>query len=344
MKKSTITQQDLAAKLGVSRITVSKALRDHPDISEEMKKKVRTAAEKTGYSPNLLAANLSTRKTNCIGVVVPDLENSFFAYITDTMIDLLAEAGYSTILAVSRENADSEEKNIRNLISLRVDGLLVCTSQMTRSKEIFRYAQKIGIPLVFFDRGFPDLGFSHVSFDDRMGVVKAIAHFASMGYTGIAHFAGYAYTNIGRERSNAFKYAMKKNRLEIRKEWLIEGGFEASDGLQSFEKVLESGYLPQLILAVNDRVALGVYKAASKNKIKIPSELSVAGFGFRETAELYSPSLTVIDQDPRQLGEEAVKVLTGEISGTKPPRLIKVPVGFVSNRSVRLFKTKKQIR
>jgi LacI family transcriptional regulator len=341
-KKINITQQDLAARIGVSRITVSKALRDHPDISEEMKKKVRAAAEKAGYSPNLLAANLSTSQTKCIGIVVPDLENSFFAYIIDTMIDLLADAGYSTILAVSRERAENEAKNIRNLISLRVDGLLVCTSQMTKNTEVFKYAGKTGIPLVFFDRGFPGMGLSTVTFDDRKGVINAIDHFAALGFTEIAHFAGYSYTNIGRERSGAFKYAMKKNRLETRKEWLIEGGFETSDGRQAFEKVYGTGKLPQLILAVNDRVALGVYQAASEKKIKIPSSLSVAGFGFRETAELFSPALTVIDQDPRVMGAEAVKILLSEINGENQRKRVKVPVGFVLNRSVKLLNRNKR--
>ena len=158
MKNNPITQQDIADSLNVSRITVSKALRDHPDISVEMKEKVRKAVEELGYSPNLIAKQLTLRKTYTLGIVIPDLENSFFAYLVDSIIDASTERDYHIILTVSREKEEHERNNIRNLIGMRVDGLLVCVSQKTSDYKIFEHVRKMKIPLVFFDRAIKGFG------------------------------------------------------------------------------------------------------------------------------------------------------------------------------------------
>jgi len=169
-----ITQKDIAEALNVSRITVSKALRNHPDISSKMKKQVLDAVKEMGYTPNLIATQLTTRKTLTLGIVVPDLENSFFSFAIDSIIDAATARNYHVILTVSRENEQNQRKNIENLIGMRVDGLLVCVSQATSDPEIFKYIRKFNTPLVFFDRVLDGLGFSTVVFNDRQGAIDAM--------------------------------------------------------------------------------------------------------------------------------------------------------------------------
>jgi len=313
--KGPVTQSDIAAKLHVSRITVSKALRDHPDISVEMKEKVRRTAESMGYSPNLVAANLSQRKTNTIGVVIPDLENSFFAFLTDSIIDTVTERNYRIILTVSREKREIEALNIRNLAGMRVDGLLVCISQTTDGDEIFDYAVKLGIPLVFFDRAVRGSDSSSVTFNDRLGTREAIDSIVKAGYRKIAHFAGYSNISIGRDRRNSFRSALMSHGLPVEKKWIIEGGFETEDGYRAFEKLRSLGEMPELIMAVNDRVALGAYRAASEAGLKIPGDIAIVGYGFCETTSMFTPPLAVINQDPRKLGITAANLLVDEIEG-----------------------------
>jgi LacI family transcriptional regulator len=335
-RKGPVTQSDIAAKLNVSRITVSKALRDHPDISQEMKEKVIRMAEAMGYSPNLVAANLSQRKTNTIGVVIPDLENSFFAFLTDSIIDTATERNYRIVLTVSREKTEIETQNIRNLTGMRVDGLLVCISQTTTGKEIFDYAGKLGIPLVFFDRSVMNTDFSTVSFNDRQGTGDAIDSIIKSGYKKIAHFAGYSKIGIGRERCNAFKNSLRKHGIPVEKKWIIEGGFETKDGYRSFEKLRTLGEMPELILAVNDRVALGVYRAAKEAGMKIPDDIAVAGFGFSETTSMFTPPLAVINQDPRRLGTTAANLIIDEIEGrSKGKSKILIEEQFYINDSMK---------
>ncbi len=337
-EKSNITQEDIARRLKVSRITVSKALRGHDDISDAMRQKVLSMAQKLGYTPNLVASNLSRKKTNMIGVVIPDLENSFYAYLADTIIDALSEKGYTAVITVSREKEDIERENILTLLGLRVDGLLVCTSRSTRNRDLFDLPARMGIPLVFFDRVIRDLGSGSVEFDDRRGTIEALDFLINSGFSRIAHFAGLSSVSVGRIRATAYRYTMRKRGLEIRKDWIIEGGFEVEDGFNAFMSLAGRGELPQLIFAVNDRVALGAYKAALEKGLEIPRDISVAGFGFNETTVMFSPPLAVINQDPRNMGMEAVRMLAAEISGTKHEKHVLIPVNFIENKSVHFIK------
>jgi LacI family transcriptional regulator len=320
-----IRQSDIAKELNVSRVTVSKALRDHPDISSTMKEKVSIVARKMGYVPNLIATQLNSRKTHTLGLVVPDLENSFFSYAVDSMIDYATEKKYHVILTVSREKEIHELKNIENLIGMRVDGLLICLSQETKDRQIFTQIKKMKIPMVFFDRAFENLGFPTVVFDDKAGALNAVDQVIKSGYTGIAHFAGYSSVSIGRERTEGYILALKKHNLPLRKEWILEGGYELQDGYDSFMKLFTMGELPEVIFTVNDRVALGTYKAARECGIKIPSDLGVFGYGFSETTDLFQPPLTIINQDPRKMGQQAIALLLDLIdnkSGAKPENVI----------------------
>jgi len=336
MKKNHITQQDIADRLNVSRITVSKALRDHPDISAEMKERVKEAVEEMGYSPNLIATQLSLQKTFTLGIVVPDLENSFFAYLVDSIIDAATEHNYHIILTVSREKEAFERNNIMNLIGMRVDGLLVCVSQQTSNQKVFNYARKVKIPLVFFDRAIKDMNFSYVAFNDKIATLEALNQLISRGYTNIAHFAGYSSTSIGSERCNGYREALINNGIPIREEWIIEGGYEIDDGIRAFEKLWATGKLPEIILAVNDRVASGAYKAIRKTGLIIPDDIGILGYGFSDTAHLFSPTLSIINQDPRKMGRIAANLLIDEIQGISQnsPTEILIEVDFQWNTSI----------
>jgi len=332
-----IRQSDIAKELNISRVSVSKALRDHPDISPAMKKKILEVANRLGYVPNLIARQLNSRRTFTLGIVVPDLENSFFSYITDSMIDYATEHNYFVILTVSREKEIHEKRNIDNLIGLRVDGLLVCLSQETTDREVFSKVKKMNIPLVFFDRAFDNLKFSRVVFNDKLGAENSLNRIIQEGYTKIAKFAGYSNTNIGKDRLEGFKEALLKNKIPVRTDWIIEGGFEVKDGYESFKKLNKLGNLPEIIFTVNDRVALGAYKAAKEAGLRIPEDIGIFGFGFSEITDFFDPQLTLINQDPRKLGYEACKLLIDEIEKKIPTsqNIIYIEEEFLWRKSVK---------
>ncbi len=332
-----ITQSDIAKRLNVTRVTVSKALRDHPDISTKLKEKIKRTSKELGYTPNLIAKNLTARKTFTLGVVIPDLENNFFAYATDSIIDAASEKGYNVFVTVSRENQQSEILNLKNLIGMRVDGLLVCVSQHSRDIEVFNEIEKLNIPLVFFDRKPDGLNSQSVVFADNYGAISAIDSIAAEGYKRFAHFSGYSNISIGHNRKEGFLAAMKKNELKIDPEWIIEGGYEIEDGYNSFMKLNQKKKFPEIIFAVNDRVAMGVYKAAREVGVKIPEDIGVVAYGFNETAQTFTPTLSIINQDPRKLGEIAIESLVDKIEQKNNllDRQIIIKEDFIWNNSIK---------
>lgn len=336
-----VRQSDIARELNVSRITVSKALRNHPDISAAMKKKVAAMAKKMGYVPNLIATQLNSRHSHTIGVVIPDLENSFFSYIVDSIIDYATDKNFRVILTVSRENETVEKRNIENLIGMRVDGILVCNSQKSSHKAIYDQITRMNIPLIFFDRMIPGLSYSSIVFDDKPGAISALDELINAGYSKIAHFAGYHGINIGRERLDGYKASLRKHKIPVRDEWIIEGGYELRDGRLSFNKLMTQKHRPEVILAVNDRVALGAYIAAEESGLKIPDDIGIMAYGFSETAERFNPPLAVIDQDPRKMGNIAAMNLIDEIKMKSMNNVTETRIEekFVWNGSVKKLKT-----
>jgi LacI family transcriptional regulator len=331
------TQSDIAKLLNVTRITVSKALRNHPDISNEMKNKVRELAVELSYTPNQIAKNLNARKTFTIGIVIPDLENSFFAYATDSMIDAASEKNYNVFLTVSRESQQNELLNIQNLIGMRVDGLLVCVSQQTIDPDVFNLVKSKSIPFVFFDRRIEGLNFSSISFDDINGALVALEQIIKEGYTKIAHFAGYSNVSIGKERLYGYKLALEKNGIEFNSDWVVEGGFEVKDGYEAFMKLYRENNLPEIIFTVNDRVALGAYQGAKEAGLNIPEDIGFVAYGFNETVQTFSPSLSIINQDPRKLGRAAVNTLIDEINNIELNKIqsISIEEEFLWNNSIK---------
>jgi LacI family transcriptional regulator len=312
-----VRQKDIAEILKVSRITVSKALSDAPDISAEMKKKVKRVAGELGYIPHHHARTLHLNKTNTVGVVIPDVSNSFFSFTIHGIMDSAAQNGYHIILTVSREDPAIEKENILTLLSMRVDGLLVAISKDTVDKEIFQTIAKFKTPMVFFDRSIEGLGFSSVGIDDRLAAAAIVEYAIQCGYKNIAHLAGSQKIAIGRNRCAGYLDMLKKYGITVRNDWIIEGGFDRNSGYTGFKKLYKRDNCPEVIFAANDRIAQGAYKAIRERGMRIPDDIGVIALGHSEFAEILSPSLTISDCPPDILGKTAMDLLAKEIENSE---------------------------
>jgi LacI family transcriptional regulator len=301
--------EDLAKKLGVSKVTISKALRDHPDISVAMKEKVKELAEKVGYMPNFMAKGLSSRKSNIIGLVVPKIAHFFFASVIESIYDAALENNYDIVMTVSQESAEREKKHILSLLSMKVDGLIISVTQETQDISIFTKVLQRKIPLVFIDRVPEIKGVASVTVDDEGGAYSAVEHFIKKGLTKIGHIGGYHHVNIGYARYRGFIKALNRNKIPLNRNWISEGGFGEEDGYSGFKKILEKGSLPQAILAVTYPVALGIYEAASENGIRIPEDIQITCFGNNNFKHPVPSVFNFVDQPTVQLGRESVNLL-----------------------------------
>lgn len=316
-KIKPIRLEDLSKELGVSKVTVSKALRNHPDISPETALKVKALAEKLGYMPNYMAKNLSSRKSNTIGLVVPKIAHLFFSAVIESIYDTAFENNYETVLTVSQESAEREKKHIMSLLSMRVDGLLISITQETRDISIFERALQLNVPIVFIDRVPRISDVPAVTVDDKGGAYSAVEYFINSGIKNIGHIGGYQYINIGKARYKGFIEAMNKHNIPINKKWITHGGFGEEDGYKGFKKIYESDTLPEAILAVTYPVALGIYEAALDLGVRIPQDIKVTCFGNNAYKKNIPSVFNFVDQPTQELGREAVKLMLKIINDPK---------------------------
>jgi LacI family transcriptional regulator len=305
------TLDDIAQRLKVSRVTVSKALRGHPDISDSTARRVRKVAEELGYRPNIIARSLSARRSNMIGLVVPKIAHFFFGSVIEGIYNATFSNNYETILTVSQENPERERRHLQTLVSMRVDGIVISVSQGTKDLEIFRWIRKLGVPLLFVDRQPfpPPEGFSSVLVDDKGGAFKAVEHAISIGYRKIACIGGDTRINIGKERTAGFEAAMKAHNISIEKRWIVPGGFSKDTGYDAVLRLHAERQLPDLIFAMTYPVALGVYEAAKELGLSIPEDVDVICFGDSDVSRVISPALSCVRQPSHELGSKAVEVM-----------------------------------
>ena len=221
-KLTPLTIKDIARNLGVSVSTVSRALKDHPDISLETKQLIKAYAEQVNYRPNVLALSLRKQKTNTIGLIIPAIVHHFFSSVISGIEDLAYKEGYNLIICQSNENQHREAINLQTLIDHRVDGILVSLSKTTQSFDHFREAIDSGIPIVFYDRVTDEIDSDKVIMDDFEGGRIATNHLINRGCRNIIHLAAPQHLLIGMNRRRGYCEALKKAGLEIREDHILK--------------------------------------------------------------------------------------------------------------------------
>ncbi len=331
-----VTAEKLAALLGVSAMTVSRALNGRPNVDEKTRKRVIEAARKHGYTPDHIARSLALRRTETIGVVVPEISHSFFPEVIRGIEDAAYSAGYHLILTHSAEDENREQDAISTLESKRVDGLLISTAQTVINHSAYLNAIHLGIPIVFFDRVVENIGATCVSIDDEDCCARITEHLIGHGYKTIAHLSGPFSVSIGRRRSKGYRKALARNEMKFRPELVVQSGFHERGGYLAMERLLQlpARQRPDAVVAVNDPAAFGAMKAIQDHRLRIPQDIAIVGMSDDVRAELLSSPLTTIRQPAYEIGEKAARALISEIEGKeKPGRKILVQTELAVRKS-----------
>lgn len=311
-----ITINDLAKRLNLSASTVSRALRDHPDISKKTKARVRDVAAKTNYQPNLIAQSLQTRRSNNIGVIVPEIRNTFFSTVISGIEEVAYEAGYTIMVCQSNDTYIRETINTRALAANRVAGMLVSISQETHDFEHLRTIMTQGIPLVLFDRIVEDLEVSKVVVDDFNGAYNAVSYLIRQGRKRIAHIGGRNQLYVSRKRRQGFEAAMKDHNISPNPDYIVTGGYHEEDGRAAAQELCGLAAPPDAVFAINDPVALGAYMHFIDSGIKIPEEIALIGFSNNPNTTLIRPRLTTVSQPAFEMGKVAVSLLLKKLGSS----------------------------
>jgi len=325
-KKTTI--KDIAKKLGIHHSTVSRALRDHPDVTPKMKTLVKKTAAEMNYSPNMFARSLKNNQSNLIGVIVPEIRHHFFADVIGGIEEIASKHGYIILVAQSNESYEREIENTNALIENRAAGLLVSVSQETRSGKHFKRFIEEGGTIVFFDRALEDVNAAKVVVDDYAGAFKATEFLIKKGYKNIAHIAGTKELSISQKRFSGYKDALKKYGFELKKSNIVWAGFQEEDGAKATELLLSKKKRPDAIFSVNDPTAIGAYEVIERKKLIIPDDVAVIGFSNNPISAFVKPSLTTVEQPSYEMGKAAMELLIGQLikkrkGGKKPVKILK---------------------
>lgn len=317
--------KDLAQILGVSIPTVSRALKNSPEISRELCIKAQKLAKEMNYHPNPFAMSLRKNTPRTIGVIVPDIVTHFFASILSGIEDTAIANGYFVIITTSHESYDHEKRNIENLVNMHVEGIIGCLSQETTDYAHWLSLDDMNMPLVLFDRVCMPDRFSTVVADGVYSAQMATQHLLDHGSKRIAFIGGANHLDIVRKRKHGYLEALRENKIPIEKDLVVCRKIDFEEGKIATEILLSLPEPPDAILAMNDTLAFAAMEVIRNHNLRIPQDIALIGYTDEQHANYVVPRLSAVSHQTYKMGEAACQMLIDKIKGDKKIRQIIIP-------------------
>ena len=317
------TLSDIARDLKVSVVTVSKVLRNQGRISVRTRKRVLKRAKELNYQPNLVARSLVTRRTYTIGLLLPDFTHPFFAEIAKAIAETVRPRGYHVIISYFEEDPALERMEAESLLSRRVDGLILASSQLPGKLGLFNQLRVRKLPFVLIDRPIDGVQASFVGVDNEAVGRLATTHLIEQGCRHVAHLRG-PKIGLAANRLNGYRQALKKHRMKAPHSYVVPAGFQDHTGYEAMKRLLNRNPRPDGVFCYNDPVAIGAMKSLLEAKLRVPEDVAVVGAGNVHYSDALAVPLTTIDQQTRKIGARAAELLLEQIESKRPPRAAKI--------------------
>ncbi|PWH84199.1 LacI family transcriptional regulator [Algibacter marinivivus] len=320
-----VTLKEIAEQLNISVTTVSKALKDYPDVSKKTRGLVRELAKTLNYKPNTFAVNLRTKESKTIGLIIPVIVHHFFSNVIKGIISQAEKKGYLVIILQSNESYELEKKQIDLLLSQRVDGIIISLANETADFNHLNEVISQEKPLVMFDKIAKIVKCSKIIIDDRKAAYLATQHLIDKGCKRVAHFRGALLPQNSIDRFLGYKKALLDNNLPYDPSlvYICEcGDMSFEEGKKNAIQLLKDHNDVDGIFINTDLVAIGAMTEFNKQGIKIPDDISIVGFSNWFMSSVISPTLTTINQPGFKMGKTAFKQLYKEIKAVKNKKTI----------------------
>lgn len=313
--------KDIAERAGVSIMTVSKALRDAPDISQATKGRIRKLSEEMGYVPNSAAQGLRNQRTRLLGVIIPSATEPVFARITLALEDQAYERGYDIVFAHSLNQVDREEQCIRRMLARRVDGLFISpVYRMAQESAIYSELWQRQVPTVLLGHRAPFCpNFASVETEDILASYMVTRHLLQLGHQKIAFFAGNPASPASQERLEGYRRAIREAGRDGDDSLLFQAGATIEEGEKAAAQMASEKCKATALQAVNDMVAIGAATFLLGQGWRIPQDISIAGYGNVLISEHFRVPLTTIRQPKHRLGLAAMELMLRLLEGQMPP-------------------------
>lgn len=321
------TIRDVAKKAGVSVATVSHVINGTRKVAPETEARVRRAMEELGYQPNAIAQSLRKRTTYAVGILVSDITNPFFATLVRGAEDAALEAGYSVIVCNSDEDPQKEDMYIRALWRRRIDGMLIAPTRDGTSSALQELVRR-KLPFVFVDRKAKGIEADAVLSDNIGGAYLATKHLIERGHKRIGIVLGIPGATTTEERFAGYRQALNEEGVLCSDELVAWGDYRVEGGRAAAAQLLSLANPPTAIFSTNNQMTLGVLQELFLRRISVPDKVAVVGFDDSEWAEMVVPSLTVVAQDPYEIGYRAFELLLARLNSRNgsEPKEVRVPI------------------
>jgi len=310
----SVTLADIAKELGISKMTVSRAINNDPLVNSKTRERVLEVSRRLNYRPNQFARALVTNRSFLIGVIVPDLMHSYFAEIMHGIGAFVRSANYQIVIGNSEEQFAREMAEAEAL-RWRTDGLIIAPTLPTSKAEVYRRMIKEGTKIVLIDRTLEDVDCPMVTTDNIQVGLLATEHLIRLGHKRIGHLKGTT-TSTSRERFEGYKQALSRNDIELDKGLVRECGLMESDGYRAMSSWIKEGHLPTAIFAVNDPAAIGAMQAISEAGMKIGEDVAIVGSGNIHYGDMLGVPLTTVSWSRGEMGQASARLLIKMIEGT----------------------------
>jgi len=320
-----VRMKDIAQDLGLSVVTISKVLRNHPDIADETRERVLQRVKELDYQPNLMARSLVTGRSFLVGLIVPDLLHPFFAEVAKALSAVLAGRGYSLIISSSEEDQKRESTEIQQLMARRLDALVIASS----GSEVgaFERMDRHGLPYVLIDREITGLAANFVGTNDEMAGRLATEHLIEQGCRNIAHIRGRD-NSTGARRFEGYRQALFRHGLPFNEKLVVTRRSVDIDsvwhGADAMQTLMGCRPRPDGVFAYNDPLAIGAMKAILGEGLRIPEDIAVIGCGNLHYDDLLRVPLSSVDQHSQTIGERTGQILLRMIESKVRPHPVSV--------------------
>lgn len=320
--KRKITLKQIAKELDVSISTVSKALRNSIEISEDTREKVQAFAKLYNYRPNNIALSLKNRKTKTIGVIIPEIVHHFFAKVIRGIELVANKRGYNVIVGLSNESFDKEVINMQMLANGSIDGFILSISKETLQQQDYHHFNETisqGMPIVMFDRVVNEINCDKVIIDDFKGSKNAVDKLLKNGCKNVAIITTKDYVSVGRLRTQGYLQALEDYKIAPDSKLILKVNDEllSEDHLDSLEREIEELFKTNQkidgVFAVNELYAIMAMKVARKMNLRIPDDVQFIGFTDGVLSKHATPSLTTVSQHGQEMGERAADLLINKL-------------------------------
>jgi len=338
--KKRLTLKLIAKELDVSVSTVSKALRDSAEISEDTRQKIKAFAKLYNYKPNNIALSLKNRKSKTIGVIIPEIVHHYFTTVISGIEQVANEKGYHVIICTSNNTFEKEVINMEILANGRTDGFILSVAKETQQKGDYHHLTEVieqGMPLVMFDRVIEEINCDKVIIDDTLGAKKAVQHLINIGCKKIGLISTIDYVSVGKLRTQGYLEALSENNIDLDESLILKvDDFEQSE--EEISKFLSDKSM-DAVFAVNEHFAIYAIKAFKEQGLDVPKDVSVVAFTDGELSKRFIPSLTTINQHGEEMGAQAARLLIrkleNEDSEDEPFETIIIETGLVERNSTK---------